>query len=344
MKRLNGLSLVVALMSCVASFAASAQAPTSYRLTQIWKRLLDPGHENDEFEVTDINDKGQISGYRIDSPTTTGAFIWRNGQFENVNPAADAHFSWAFGINDWSEVAGFYVTLTSDGSQGYFWRNGRAVPVAPNGEPAQVIHLNNRRQVVLRSETSGVNYIWRRGQLTPLGSSFLAQRINDRGAVVGTSSSGGSSVPVVWQDGTLMPLGLPQGVTSASGADINDHNTVLVNASGGVPHVWNDGQYTALPVLAGAAGTLSLSINNSGVAVGSTSIPQSGDKATVWYGQQVADLNTLVRANDPLKPHVRLEWALLVNDRGEIVARGMDLRDFEAERPAVNHYLLTPID
>lgn len=296
MKRLNGLSLIVALMLCVVSFAASAQAPTSYRLTQIWKRLLDPGHENDEFEVTDINDKGQISGYRIDTPTTTGAFIWRNGQFQNVNPAPDAHFSWAFGINDWSEVAGFYVTLTSDASHGFLWRNGRAVPVTADGQPTSVIHLNNRRQLVVHAEASGLHYIWRRGQLTPLESApgnFMPQRINDRGAVVGTSFSSGNSVPVVWQDGTLMPLGLPQGATSASGRDINDHNTVLVNASDGVPYVWNDGQYTALPLLTGAAGTSSFSINNSGVAVGSSGIPQSSDTATVWYGQQVADLNTL---------------------------------------------------
>ena len=83
-----------------------------------------------------------------------------------------------------------------------------------------------------------------------------------------------------------------------------------------------------------------------GVVVGSsTDDTAAGSTATVWYGVQAAELNTLVRANDPLKAHVRLRSALVLNDRGEIVARGIDLRDFDQfGAPADNHYLLTPID
>jgi hypothetical protein len=33
-----------------------------------------------------------------------------------------------------------------------------------------------------------------------------------------------------------------------------------------------------------------------------------------------------------------------VNDRGEIVARGQDSRDFETGTGAISTYLLTPID
>lgn len=146
-----------------------------------------------------------------------------------------------------------------------------------------------------------------------------------------------------------MPLDLPQGATRAYGHDINDHDVVIVNALVSqrfAAYLWHEGEYTALPALQGLEQTVASGINNSSVVVGSSSDASGGSTtATVWYGLQVADLNTLVRANDPLKPYVRLHSALLVNDRGEIVARGIDLRDFDQfDAPAVNHYLLTPID
>ena len=146
-----------------------------------------------------------------------------------------------------------------------------------------------------------------------------------------------------------MLLDPPQGAMTASGRDINDHNTVVVNAiiaGRSVAYLWNEGEYTALPGLPGRESTRASAINNSGVAVGSSSDESvAGATATVWDGVRAADLNTLVRANDPLKAHVRLQSALLLNDRGEIVARGIDLRDFDQfGAPADNHYLLTPID
>jgi uncharacterized membrane protein len=348
----NRLSAIAAIVLCAVSFAVSAQAPTSYRLTLIFKRSFDPAHENDEFEVTGINDKGQVAGYRLDRPETTGGFIWRNGEFRIISPSSDVFIPRVWGINEWSEVAGDYSTLVPERSHGFFWRGGRFTPIeAAAGELSlRVIHLNNRRQVVVSSTNAqDVQYfVWRRGQVTRLeplpGRDSRPERINDRGVVAGTASAGGGlSVPVVWQEGTAMALDLPLGTTSASTRDINDHNTVLVDASasqGSVTYLWDDGQYTALPVLPGRARTQSFALNNSGVAVGTT----DRSLATAWYGQQPVDLNTMVRANDPLKPFVVLQIALVVNDRGEIVARGQDSRDFETGTGAISTYLLTPID
>lgn len=359
MKRPNRLSLIAALVLCAVSFAAVAQAPSSYRVTLIWKRVLDPAHENHEFEVTDINDKGQVSGWRIATPGASGAFIWRAGEFTIVPPPNGAFFSQAFGLNDWSELAGTYATFPPDRGHGFFWRGGRLTEITavPGETDVEAIHLNNRRQVVVLSrhpELGAQYYIWQRGRVTPLervpDRGFQANRINDRGVVVGESAAAGAvSVPLLWQDGAAMLLDLPAGATSASGRDINDHNTVLVNAvvsQHSAAYLWDEGLYTALPALSGREEARSFGLNNAGVVVGtSTNQSESGGTATVWYGAEAADLNTLVRANDPLKPHVRLQSALMVNDRGEIVARGIDLRDFdEFGAPADNHYLLTPID
>lgn len=358
MKHLNGWRSIAVAVLCAVSFAAAAQVPSSYRLTLIWKRILDPSHENHEFEVTAINDKGQISGWRVSGTAVDGAFLWRAGEFHIVPPPDGGFYSRALGLNDWSELAGDYGTAAPDRGHGFFWRGGRMREIAaiPGESTVEVVDLNNRREVVVLSrhpEAGSQYYIWQRGRVRPLervpNRGFEARRINDRGVVVGEShGSGGTSMPLLWQDGAAMLLDLPQGTTSASGRDINDHNVVIVNAVApdrSAAYSWHEGQYTALPALQGREQIRSSAINNSSVVVGTSSDALDTATATVWYGSQVADLNTLVHANDPLKPYVRLHSALLVNDRGEIVARGIDLRDFDQfGAPADNHYLLTPID
>lgn len=91
MKGPSLLKLIAGLLLCAVSFAAEAQAPSSYRLTLISKRILDPAHETHEFEVTDINDKGQVSGWRIAGAGADGAFIWWAGEFRIV-PAPNGGF------------------------------------------------------------------------------------------------------------------------------------------------------------------------------------------------------------------------------------------------------------
>ena len=353
------LGLIAGVMLCAVSFTAAAQVASSYKVTLIWKRILDPDHETHEFEVTDINDKGQVSGWRISDATEDGAFIWRTGQFRIVLPPNGGFSARALGINDWSELAGIYGTFPPDRTHGFFWRGGRLTEIAavPGENELSAVHLNNRRQVVVLSrhpETGAQYFIWQRGEVTPLervpNRGFEAYRINDRGVVVGQSSGdGATSVPLLWQDGAAMLLDPPEGAMTAAGRDINDHNTLVVNATiagRSAAYLWHEGEYTALPGLPGRESTRGSAINNSGVVVGSSSDESvAGPTATVWDGVRAADLNALVRANDPLKAHVRLHSALLLNDRGEIVARGIDLRDFDQfGAPADNHYLLTPID
>jgi hypothetical protein len=61
------------------------------------------------------------------------------------------------------------------------------------------------------------------------------------------------------------------------------------------------------------------------------------ERATLWQAGAVVDLNTLISADDPLKPCVALSVATKITDSGLILAGGVDFCDgFERS------YLLTP--
>lgn len=106
----------------------------------VWTGSRFRPHTNDEFEITGLNDRGHLAGYRV----PLGAFVWRNGTFENLGPTG-SFISWAFGINDWSNVAGMHADAP-DTQRGFLWRNGQFAPV--EGQPGETtvdaIHLNNR--------------------------------------------------------------------------------------------------------------------------------------------------------------------------------------------------------
>jgi len=129
-----------------------------------------------------------------------------------------------------------------------------------------------------------------------------------------------------------MDLGLVAGATASFVYALNDRQQVVGIASiGGASQAmrWQDGEMTLLPRLVQdpAASTAS-GINNWGMIVGSTIIlqPQFRSTATLWLGNHVVELDSLVRADDPLKPFVHLESAELINDRGDIVVSGVDSR------------------
>lgn len=147
MKSAKGLRSFAVAVLCAVSFAAAAEVPSRYRVTLIWKRIIDPSHENHEFEVTDINDKGQVSGWRLSDSATDGAFLWRAGKFQNVAPPSGGFYSRALGVNDWSELVGDYRTDAPDRGRGFFWRGGRMreITALPGETNLDVVHINNRR-------------------------------------------------------------------------------------------------------------------------------------------------------------------------------------------------------
>lgn len=92
-----------------------------------------------------------------------------------------------------------------------------------------------------------------------------------------------------------------------------------------------------LPPPAGATSSTVSSINDWGAVVGQSTMSQGGEHATLWVSGQAHDLNDLLDANEPLRGQLLLEQALFINERGQVVAHGLD-------RTNGMHaaYLLTP--
>ena len=317
---------------------ATAAPDVSYRLRQI--DANPPGTL--PIFVTDLNDKGVVVGLSDAGNTTARhAFLWRHGKYVDLNARIDgAVVSQASGLNNRSEVIGVYFDAQGT-ERNFLLRKGKFIQVDCSAED-----INNRGWI------AGLPCIWDSGRVTILpplqdaGSAGVSQvrEINDRGVVVGTSSLAPFSLrAVIWEKGQIMNLGVLPGFFDSRGRGINNRGQVIGTLEGGLStsgFLWEDGVMTLLPRLAPEKVSAPLSINDVGEIVGISEFPQGGGAAaTLWDDErQVFDLNELIRSNDPLRPFVRVQSALLINNRGQIVATGVDSRD-----PTRNGmYLLSP--
>jgi hypothetical protein len=61
-------------------------------------------------------------------------------------------------------------------------------------------------------------------------------------------------------------------------------------------------------------------------------------RAVIWHNGTTRDLNSLIAANDPPKPYVKLFKAIDISETGEIIAQGVDSRGVGGE----HSYFLRP--
>ncbi|HEY7643023.1 MAG TPA: hypothetical protein VH814_25050 [Steroidobacteraceae bacterium] len=355
-RSLAGVILVLAL--CVCSLPAAAKQPTTYRLALIFSLVFDPIHDQKEIRLGGLNDKGEVA-MSVGDNGAFSSFVWHDGAIQEVGSVI------LLGIDDRSRVVGMDIS-GPDHAAAVAWRDGQLVFLqARSGERLiAAADINNRGQIIVRyldAQGDGQHGVWRRGVLARLDappgfSGIFAARISNRGDVAGFGFSD-RNLPLLWKDDTVMQIDIPPGADEAFGNDINDHGTVIANASfaakvgesfGHVTaYVWKDGEITLLPALTSEQQNSSAgSINNRGVVVG-ISVTNPGQTfradATIWHRGLAADLNDLISDEDPLEPFVHLASAERINNRGQIVAIGQDSRrpDTSASN-SINYYLLTP--
>lgn len=319
--------------------SAPSWAQGGYRLIQ----LNDDG-DSREVIVTDLNDRGEVVGSRSVGRGPLSAFLWRNGEYTNLQDVVaptGSDFTQAAGINDLSTMVGFRAVPNFEG---FVLRDSQVTPLTIVAGEISVFptDINDRGQIIVESyggPQSGSFFVDRgRAELLPgltSADAMSAISINDRGVVLGNSQRLGTSRAVLWRNGTLTDLGVTGGSNSVIGTDLNNRNQAVgyVNlASGEGAFIWRNGKMKLLPPVPPAAqrSTRAISINDFGVVAGHTlvSLPTGNELiATLWLREQPIDLNTLVRADDPLRPYVHLEEAIEINNRGDIVATGEDARD-----------------
>lgn len=247
-------------------------------------------------------------------------------------------FSWAHDVNNQGQVVGRTATPAGGGHHAFLWEAGvmRDLGTLPGGSFSEAYAINDHGQVVGFSTVNQDNctafdgcwhaFLWENGTMTDLGAleghrQSYAYSINNRGQIVGISSSGdypsGVWHAVVWENGTISDLGEVPGAVNRFARGVNDSGQIVGSwddASSANPLLWDRGSTVALPALPGATHSEAYKINDRGLIVG---FSESGDRprAVLWAQGTITNLGTL--------PEGVWSFARDINDRGQIVGESL---------------------
>jgi probable HAF family extracellular repeat protein len=223
----------------------------------------------------------------------------------------------------------------------FTWELGGAVTVFGPGTGMYAVS-DDRHAAGFRFVTSDITAadVWVGGTLPYYlghlgsGASSAARDIENFPVVVGWSeydqARRGLTHAFLWEDGTMHDLGTLGGsVSGADGVAVSkwpdkSYSTMYIvgyaETAGGDHHafLWNDGYMIDLGTLPTHDYSRALAVNRSGVAVGLSRGGFFDQRAVMWVGGSIIDLNTLI---DPKEGWV-LGAALAINEAGQIVGGG----------------------
>lgn len=340
LKKFLLLSVAAIIIVVSITFWTATQATTTfvYAVTELASL---GGRESAAY---DINDSGQVVGYSYPNAGLMRSVLWENGAITADWKPLNI-YNYASAINNAGQIAcnsspPSHVT----GRCPYLWEKGKITYIGECGGSSYVNAINNVGQVAGWNILSQP-FVWKDGLTTPLtvldsnNSYSQALGINNKGQVVGFSSTQGKTHAVLWQNGTIKDLQTLPGGSSSLASSINRYGKVVgwSDTSSGMRQavLWENGVIKDLGTFNNNA-TQATDINVRGTVVGySFSVAGSSDgssqQAFVWKNGIMRDLNKLLPANSGWE----LNTARAINNRGQIVGEGK----FNGQQRA---YLLTP--
>lgn len=307
-----------------------------------------------------INEAGQVVG--VANPKRLWqrgrAFLWQNGRMTDLGVLGRYRRSAAVGINDGGAIIGASYTRY-DYHHAFVWQGNakRALPptLLPGYRYVRALGINDNGEVVGCAQTGARDaggalvaraFLWSAGRpldLGTLGGQYShALAINDRGQVVGKAqiarpagrrrgADRGATHAFLWgpspgRDAIMRDLGvLPGGVHSVAQA-VNEAGWAAgmsESANGPRAVLWTPGDGDRprdLGTLPGGGKSAARGINAAGLIVGSAENAAGAQRAVLWTPEgRIVDLNRRLPAGSGW----RLEEARAINDRGQIVGRGV---------------------
>jgi probable HAF family extracellular repeat protein len=281
-------------------------------------------------EATAINRIGQVVGLATYPGSQIGhAFLYSNGVKQDLGTigGVTGAFSIATALNNSGQVVG-NSNVTSVGIHAFLYSNGAMRDLGTlGGAFSNATGINNAGQVAGFAEHNPASltshaFLYSGGVLHDLGtlggSVSNAFGINDAGQVVGRSTIRGDTDihAFLYSNGVMQDLGTLPGAINSVAYAINNLGQVVGYA--GHAFLYVNGVLHDLGTLGGNAST-ALALNDSGAVVGWANNAAGAQRAFLYSGGALVDLNSLLPPGSG--------WELLeatgINDSGQIVGNGV---------------------
>ena len=252
-----------------------------------------------------VNDRGQAVGFSgVTSVNDWHALLWEEGRMVDLGVLPGDDVSLALGINDRRQIVGTSGNLSTGRSRAVLWQDGQMILLSPADASADCAAADINHHGVIAGYCENAAVVWRDGEMVridvPGFFQALANAINDKGAVVGSSldfalvQSG-----FLWQDGRVIELA-DSGHTMVP-FDINNRGQIVGYAEAfpgpneTEPVIWKAGRITPLSGTWGSFHGFAWGINDRGEVV------LSGHDASHANGTGTVD-RAYVWANGELRP------------------------------------------
>jgi len=282
--------------------AISANAATTYTFS-----LLDAlGGGSRTLTANRINDSGQIVGYSQNIDGSERATLWSSDNYaspQELGNSGSILSSRALGINNSGNIVGWSKSISNIDSANFWSINDFTATQLPSSTSnVRAAVINDSNQIV--GVSSGSLVLWSDPTSSPVvGNSGVPQEINNSGNVVGQSQgnpyvwniNSSQSRPLVNFDGgysTGVALGINNSGNIVGYLDVQPtpSDTLYTQAA-----FWGNGSALpfALESLGGATKSgRATAVNDLQQVVGRSLDANNVQKATLWDGANVIDLNT----------------------------------------------------